>query len=77
MSDQMMYGMQLSVVCSEDAAGLHVDDAMASSLLGNSLVDLMQAQCAVWPKGDDAEGFPRTARRRTCPHCCCPASSIR
>jgi predicted esterase len=24
---------------------------MSSSILGNSLVDLMQAQCAVWPKG--------------------------
>ena len=35
----------------EDAAGLRVDAAMSSSILGNSLVDLMQAQCAVWPKG--------------------------
>ena len=51
LSDQMMYGMQLSVVCSEDASGLKGDAAMASSILGNSLVDLMQAQCAVWPKG--------------------------
>jgi len=51
LADNMMYGMQLSVVCSEDAAGLRVDAAMSSSILGNSLVDLMQAQCAVWPKG--------------------------
>ena len=51
MSDQMMIGMQLSVVCSEDASGLRGDAAMSSSLLGNSLVDLMQAQCAVWPRG--------------------------
>jgi pimeloyl-ACP methyl ester carboxylesterase len=52
MSDQMMYGMQLSVVCSEDASGLKDDAAMAKSLLGNVLVELMQAQCAVWPKGE-------------------------
>lgn len=57
MSDMMAYGMQLSVVCSEDAAGLHVDAAMASSLLGNSLVDLMQAQCAVWPRGEMPKDF--------------------
>ena len=57
MSDAMAYGMQLSVVCSEDAAGLHVDASMASSLLGNSLVDLMQAQCAVWPRGAMPKDF--------------------
>jgi pimeloyl-ACP methyl ester carboxylesterase len=57
MSDSMMYGMQLSVVCTEDAAGLRVDDAMASSILGNSLVDLMQAQCGVWPHGTMPKDF--------------------
>ncbi|MGO4550955.1 alpha/beta hydrolase [Lysobacter sp. 2RAF19] len=57
MADAMAYGMQLSVVCSEDAAGLRVDDAMASSLLGNSLVDLMQAQCSVWPRGAVPKDF--------------------
>jgi pimeloyl-ACP methyl ester carboxylesterase len=57
MSDSMMYGMQLSVVCTEDAAGLRVDEAMASSILGNSLVDLMQAQCAVWPHGTMPKDF--------------------
>jgi pimeloyl-ACP methyl ester carboxylesterase len=51
LSDQMMYGMQLSVVCSEDASGLRIDATMSKSILGNQLVDLMAAQCAVWPKG--------------------------
>src|SRR5688572_31740608 len=31
MSDQMTIGMQLSVVCSEDASGLQGDTAMSSS----------------------------------------------
>src|SRR3546814_4748321 len=35
MSDQMAYGMQLSVVCSEDADGLEDDPDMDGSLLGN------------------------------------------
>jgi pimeloyl-ACP methyl ester carboxylesterase len=57
MADSMMYGMQLSVVCTEDAAGLRIDESMASSILGNSLVDLMQAQCAVWPRGTMPKDF--------------------
>ena len=57
LEDNMMAGMQLSVVCSEDAAGLRVDAAMSSSILGNSLVDLLQAQCAVWPKGEVPRDF--------------------
>jgi pimeloyl-ACP methyl ester carboxylesterase len=47
----MAYGMQLSVICSEDADGVRGDPSMAASLLGNALVDVLVAQCAVWPKG--------------------------
>lgn len=51
MRESMMYGMQLSVICTEDAAGMRADAAMSRSLLGNQLVELMRAQCGVWPKG--------------------------
>ena len=57
LSDQMAYGMQLSVICSEDADGLQDDPAMASSLLGNSLVAGLVAQCAAWPKGKRPADF--------------------
>ena len=57
LSDQMMYGMQMSVVCAEDASGVRADEAMSASILGNSLVDVMQAQCAAWPKGDAPKDF--------------------
>ena len=57
MSDQMMMGMQLSVVCTEDRGGLKVDADMASSVLGNVLVDMMQAQCAAWPVGEMPADF--------------------
>jgi pimeloyl-ACP methyl ester carboxylesterase len=50
-SEQMMYGMQLSVICTEDADGLRGDEAMSNSLLGNMLVDTIKAQCEVWPQG--------------------------
>ncbi len=51
LSEQMAYGMQLSVICSEDADGLKDDPSMASSLLGNALVSGLVAQCDAWPKG--------------------------
>ncbi|MDN5781115.1 MAG: alpha/beta hydrolase, partial [Luteimonas sp.] len=57
LSDQMAYGMQLSVICSEDADGLKDDPAMASSLLGNSLVAGLVAQCDTWPKGKRPDDF--------------------
>lgn len=54
---QMMHGMQLSVLCSEDAAGLHVDPADAGSLLGTAFVESILAQCAVWPRGEMPADF--------------------
>lgn len=57
LSDQMAYGMQLSVICSEDADGIRGDPSMASSILGNALVDTLVAQCALWPKGERPADF--------------------
>lgn len=48
-SDQIMHGMQLSVMCGEDAPDLVVDPEDGKRLLGTGLVDLLKAQCAVWP----------------------------
>ena len=57
LSDVMAFGMQLSVVCSEDAAGLKANPDDADSLLGNQLTDFLAAQCAVWPKGAMPKDF--------------------
>jgi pimeloyl-ACP methyl ester carboxylesterase len=51
MGDSMAFGMQLSVVCSEDAAGIRVDPGADGTLLGNQFAEYLGAQCAVWPKG--------------------------
>ncbi|MBP6533529.1 MAG: alpha/beta fold hydrolase [Arenimonas sp.] len=48
-SDMIMHGMQLSVMCGEDAPDLVVDPEDRKRLLGTGLVELLQAQCAVWP----------------------------
>lgn len=62
--DQIMAGMQLSVICAEDAAELVTDPADADSLLGTALTDMMRAQCEAWPRGARPEGFrqPLTGR---------------
>jgi pimeloyl-ACP methyl ester carboxylesterase len=49
--EQITFGMQLSVICAEDADRLRVDPADAGTLLGTSLVANLLAQCEVWPKG--------------------------
>ncbi|TYT26507.1 alpha/beta hydrolase [Luteimonas viscosa] len=57
MGDSIAMGMSLSVSCSEDAAEFRSDTADADTVLGNLLVDLMQQQCQVWPKGSRSENF--------------------
>ena len=48
-SGMIMHGMQLSVMCSEDADDLVIDPADQNRLLGNDLVEVLKAQCSVWP----------------------------
>jgi pimeloyl-ACP methyl ester carboxylesterase len=47
--DQIMHGMQLSVICTEDADEMKADPADEGSLLGIDMITTLQAQCAVWP----------------------------
>jgi pimeloyl-ACP methyl ester carboxylesterase len=47
----MNAGMQLSVICAEDADLLHPNAADAGTLLGGEMVDGIKAECAVWPHG--------------------------
>ena len=56
-SDAIMHGMQLSVLCTEDDAELHVDAADADSVIGSDFIAVAKAQCAAWPKGARAQGF--------------------
>lgn len=50
-------GMELSVVCTEDASEQRVDPRDAGSLLGTDLVSAIQAQCSVWPHGQRPADF--------------------
>lgn len=50
-------GMSLSVVCSEDADRLKANPADTDSVLGGGMVDALQRQCAIWPKGTRPADF--------------------
>jgi pimeloyl-ACP methyl ester carboxylesterase len=51
LGEQIMHGMQLSVICTEDADGLVLDPKDAKSLIGTDLVTVLRAQCEAWPHG--------------------------
>ena len=56
-SDMIMHGMQLSVLCTEDYPELQADPDDADTVLGTELVDYSRAQCEVWPAGERPAGF--------------------
>lgn len=62
MSGQMALGMQLSVICSEDAYGLKANADDAATLLGNQFAHDLGAQCQVWPKGAIPADFHQPLR---------------
>ncbi len=51
MQDAMALGMQLSVICSEDAPSMVARAEDAGTVLGNLMPDGMAAMCEAWPKG--------------------------
>jgi pimeloyl-ACP methyl ester carboxylesterase len=59
---QMAMGMQLSVICSEDAFGFRPDPALDGTLLGNGFTEVLGSQCALWPKGAMPADFHQPLR---------------
>ena len=51
MESAMAMGMQLSVVCSEDAGSMVAREEDAGTVLGNLMPQGMAAMCKAWPKG--------------------------
>jgi pimeloyl-ACP methyl ester carboxylesterase len=54
---ELAHGMELSVLCAEDADLLHPRAEDRDTLMGNALPELVAAQCAVWPRGARPDGF--------------------
>ena len=57
MAESMSMGMQMSVICSEDAGSMVVRAEDADTVLGNRMVESMAAMCEAWPKGDKPADF--------------------
>ncbi len=57
MAESMSMGMQMSVICSEDADSMVGRTEDADTVLGNRMVEAMAAMCQVWPKGDKPADF--------------------
>jgi len=57
LSDTMNGGMQLAVICSEDADLLTENEADAHTILGTRMVDTLRTTCSVWPKGTRPADF--------------------
>ncbi len=57
LSEQITHGMQLSVLCSEDAARLKRSSGESDTLIGASFADFILAQCEVWPRGEVPADF--------------------
>jgi pimeloyl-ACP methyl ester carboxylesterase len=57
LGDSIMHGMQLSVMCAEDADEMRVDAKDAGSLLGTDMITVLKAQCEVWPRGKRDPAF--------------------
>jgi pimeloyl-ACP methyl ester carboxylesterase len=52
-------GMELSVICTEDADLLAARAEDATTLMGNTTVDRIKSACSVWPRGERPAAFHR------------------
>jgi pimeloyl-ACP methyl ester carboxylesterase len=57
LSDQITSGLELSVVCAEDADLLVSRPQDADTLLGNGMIERAHAACRIWPKGSRPADF--------------------
>jgi pimeloyl-ACP methyl ester carboxylesterase len=57
LSGQINHGMQLSVMCADDAPRLARRDEDKDLILGSSIVGVALNQCSVWPKGPVSKDF--------------------
>jgi len=57
LNEMLARGMELSVLCSEDYPFLDLDADYGDTLMGNLLLQIIDAQCSVWPRGEAPQGF--------------------
>ncbi len=57
LSEALSRGMELSVVCSEDYPFMNLGADQSDTLLGNVMLQVIEAQCSVWPQGPVPDDF--------------------
>ncbi|HEX4854270.1 alpha/beta fold hydrolase [Arenimonas sp.] len=57
LSGEINHGMQLSVMCAEDAPRLQARPEDQDLVLGEAIISVSLNQCSVWPKGPVSPGF--------------------
>lgn len=57
LTEQIYHGMQLSVMCTEDADEFVAREEDRGSVMGTEFIEFAQAQCSVWPRGTRDPAF--------------------
>lgn len=57
LSEMLARGMELSVMCSEDYPFTDFSEDQSNTIIGNIFLEVIEAQCKAWPKGQVPEGF--------------------
>ena len=57
LNEMLAKGMELSVLCTEDYPFIDLSADYGDTLIGNLLLEIIDLQCQVWPRGVTPEGF--------------------
>jgi pimeloyl-ACP methyl ester carboxylesterase len=57
LNEMLAKGMELSVICSEDYPFMDFNADYSETLMGNLLLDIVDLQCKIWPRGEVPGGF--------------------
>jgi len=57
LSEMLSKGMELSVMCAEDYPQMDLSADYGGTLMGNLLLQVMDVQCQIWPRGEVPADF--------------------
>ena len=57
LNEMISKGMELSVMCSEDHPFMDLSADYSQTLMGNLMMEIVDLQCKIWPRGEVAEDF--------------------
>lgn len=57
LNEMLARGMELSVLCAEDYPAIDMSADYSDTLIGNLMLEIIELQCNVWPRGEVPENF--------------------